>query len=99
MKCFRFYILHSCIIAYVPKNIIKNILTHPRPEGKREKWIVVLLEYDLYIKPTNFIKGQGLDKLMTDANYESLKINFLSNVLSRSDSGLEVIKYFSLSPW
>ena len=99
LKDFRVYILHSHIIAYVPNNVIKNILTQLDPEGKIEKWIVVLLEYDLDIKPTKLIKGQGLAKLLTDANYESLKINFMSNVSSGSNSGLQVIKYFSLSPW
>jgi hypothetical protein len=43
---------------------MKDILTHPNPEGKRAKWIVVLLEYDLEIKPTKLIKGQGLANLM-----------------------------------
>jgi hypothetical protein len=44
---------------------VKDILTQPDPEGRRGKWIVVLLEYDLDIKPKNPIKGQGLEKLMT----------------------------------
>ena len=56
------YILHSHIIAYVPRNVVKNILTQPNPEGKRAKWIVVLLENDLEIKPTKLVKGQGLAK-------------------------------------
>ena len=58
-----------------------------------------MLEYDLEIKPTKLVKGLGLEKLMTDANCESLKVNFLSNVSSGLDSWLQVIKYFSLSPW
>ena len=49
LKGFRVYILHSHIIAYVPSNVVKNILTQPIPEGKRAKWIAVLLEYDLDI--------------------------------------------------
>jgi hypothetical protein len=36
---------------------VKDILTQLDPEGKRGKWIVVLLEYDLEIKPTKLIKG------------------------------------------
>jgi len=43
---------------------VKDILTQPNPEVKRGKWIAVLLEYDLEIKSTKLIKGQGLAKLM-----------------------------------
>ena len=60
LKYFRVYILHSHIIAYVPINVVKNILTQPDPEGKREKWIVVLLEYDMEIRPTKLVKGHEL---------------------------------------
>ena len=38
-------------------------------------WIAVLLEYDLEIKPTKLIKGQGLDKLMAQSNYDALDLN------------------------
>ena len=62
LKDFRVYILHSHIISYVPSNVVKSILTHPDTEGKREKWIAMLLEYDIEIKPTKLIKGQGLAK-------------------------------------
>ena len=44
LKDFRVYILHSHIVAYVPNNVRKSILTQPDPEGKRYKWIVVPLE-------------------------------------------------------
>ena len=44
LKYFRVYVLHSHIIAYVPSNVVKSILTEPDSEGKIEKWIVVLLE-------------------------------------------------------
>ena len=47
VKEFRIYILHSHTNAFVPNNMVKDILTHPDLEGKRGKWIVVLLEYDL----------------------------------------------------
>ena len=45
LKDLMVYILHSHIVAYVPSNVIKRILTQPVPEGKRAKWIVVFLEY------------------------------------------------------
>ena len=65
LKDFRVYILHSHIIAYVPSTVVKDILSQD-PNGKRRKWIVVILEYDLEIKPTKLIKGQGLAQLMAE---------------------------------
>ena len=64
IKDFRIYILHSHIIAFVPNVIVKDILTQADPDGKRRKWIANLLEYDVEIKPTQLVKGQGLAKLM-----------------------------------
>lgn len=64
LKDFRFYIIHSHIIAYVPNPVVKDMLTQNGPNDKRGKWIAVILEYDLEIKPTKLIKFQGLAKLM-----------------------------------
>ena len=57
LKDFRIYILHSHVVAYVPSSVVKTILTQPDPKGRRPKWIAVLLEYDIEIKPTKLIKG------------------------------------------
>ena len=57
LKDFRVYILHSHIIAFVPNSVVKDILTQ-NLNGKGGKWIAVILEYDLEIKPTKLIKGQ-----------------------------------------
>ena len=43
LKYFRIYIHHSHVVAYVPSSVVKRILTQPDPEGRRAKWIVVLL--------------------------------------------------------
>ena len=59
LKDFRVYILHSHIISYVPNTVVKEILSQDL-DGKRGKWIAAILEYDLEIKPTKLIKGQGL---------------------------------------
>jgi hypothetical protein len=64
LKEFITHILHSHVIAYVPSNSIKDILTQTDLEGRSGKWIIVMLEYDLEIKHTKLIKGQGLEKLM-----------------------------------
>ena len=69
--------MHSHVVAYVPCATVKEILTRFDLDGRRAKWIVVLLEYDLEIKPTKIIKGQGLAKLMTQSNYDALKINMM----------------------
>jgi hypothetical protein len=52
LKAFRVYVLQSSITSYVPSSSVKEILVQPDSEGKRGKWIVKLLEYDLHIKPT-----------------------------------------------
>ena len=67
LKYFRVYILHSHIISYVPNIVLKDIFSQD-PNGKRGKWIAVILEYDLEIKPTKLVKGQGLAQLMAKSN-------------------------------
>ena len=67
LKYFRVYILHSHTIAYVPNTLVKDILSQD-PDGKSGKWITTILEYDLEIKPTKLIKGQGLAQLMAESN-------------------------------
>eukprot|EP00253_Pinus_taeda_P016702 PITA_16702 len=64
LKDFWVYILHSHILAYVLNTAVKDVLVQTDPEGRRGKWIVALLEYDVEIKPTKLVKGQGLEKLM-----------------------------------
>jgi hypothetical protein len=77
IKDFKVYILHSHIIAYVPNAVVKDILTQDNLDGRRGKWIAVFLEYDIEIKSTKLIKGQGLAKLMVELNFQALDINFL----------------------
>ena len=78
LKDFRIYLLHSHIITFIPCSVVKSILTQPDPEGKRDKWVAVLLEFDIEINPTMLVKGQGLDKMMTDSHCDSLQLNFLA---------------------
>jgi hypothetical protein len=60
LKAFRFYLLHSKVTAYVPLASMKDILVQPNIDRKRSKWIAKILEFDLEIRPTKLIKGQGL---------------------------------------
>jgi len=64
IKDFRVSILYSHVIAYVPNAVVKDILTQDGVDGKRGKWIATILDYDIEIKLTKLIKGQGFAKLM-----------------------------------
>ena len=79
LKDFRVYILHSHVIAFVPHTVVKDILNQD-PDGKRDKWIAIILEYDLEIRPTKLIKGQGLAKVMAEANFQALDINMIHSL-------------------
>jgi hypothetical protein len=78
LKSFRVYVLHSKIIAYVPSAYVKNILIQPDIDGRRSKWIAKILEFDLEIKPTKLVKGQGLAKLLVGSNCKYLEVNFIN---------------------
>jgi hypothetical protein len=78
LKDFRIYVLHSRIIAYVPSAAIKDILIQPGIDGRRRKWIAKILEFDLEIKPTKLVKGQGLAKLLAEYNCRALRVNFIN---------------------
>jgi hypothetical protein len=45
IKYFMVYILHSHTIAYVSNVVVKDILTQDNLDGRRGKWIAVILEY------------------------------------------------------
>jgi hypothetical protein len=56
---------------------VKDILVHPNIDGKRSKWITKFLEFDLEIKPTKLVKGQGLAKLLVESNCKALGVKFI----------------------
>lgn len=85
LKDFRVYILHSHIIAYVPNAAVKDVLVQAEPEGRRGRWIAALLEYDVEIKPTKLIKGQGLAKLMAETNLHVLDINLIAAMFDEDE--------------
>ena len=101
LKAFRVYILHSHTLAFVPSITVKDILTQLDPEGKRAKWIAILLEYDLDIKHTKLIRGQGLAKLITQPSIDLLELN-LSD--TNTDSNIQndekdISPDYLASPW
>ena len=78
LKAFRVYVLHSKVTAYVPLTFVKDILVQPKIDGRRSKWIAKILEFDLEIRPTKLIKGQGLAKLLAEANCKALGMDFIN---------------------
>jgi hypothetical protein len=87
LKAFRVYVLHSKVIAYVPSTSVKDILIQPDIDGRRSKWIAKILEFDLEIKPTKLIKGQGLAKILDESNYKALEINLIQDQAESSSRG------------
>lgn len=99
LKYFRVYILHSHIISFVLKIVVKDILSQDL-DGKRGKWIVVILEYDLEIKPTKLIKGQGLAQLMAESNLQALDINMVDALDENEGLPTPIVEeQFQNSPW
>jgi hypothetical protein len=83
LKYFIVYVMHSRIIAYVPLATVKDILIQPDIDGRRRKWIAIILEFDLEIKPTKIFKGQGLSKLLDESNCKDVGVNFI-NIFSEN---------------
>ena len=75
LKAFHVYILQSHITAFVPTATVKDIIIQGDIEGKRGKCISKIQEYDLDIRPTKLIKGQGLAKILSESIYQALGIN------------------------
>jgi hypothetical protein len=104
LKAFRVYVLQSSITTFVPSSSVKEILVQPDSEGKRGKWIVKLLEYDLHIKPTKLIKGQGLAKLLSESNCKMLELHQIftqsdTPIIHPGQDNLQVFENYSSSPW
>jgi hypothetical protein len=52
--------------AYVPSASVTDILVEPDIDERRSKWIANILEFNLEIRPTKLMKGQGLAKLLAE---------------------------------
>lgn len=67
LKQFRYYILHSHSIVYVPETAVKSVMTQQDiGVNKRTKWVAKIKEYDITIKPTNLVRVRGLCKLIVE---------------------------------
>jgi hypothetical protein len=60
-----------------------------------------MMEYDLDIKPTKLIKGQGLAKIMAQSDYDNVGIHFFVNLLEspHKETIAWVSQEFIDSPW
>ena len=72
LKHFRIFIGYAKIIGYVPSTAIKDVLTQEEGLGPRSRWVAKIQEYDLEIRPTKLIKGQGLAKMLAESNEKAL---------------------------
>ena len=78
--------MHSKIIAYVPSAAIKDVLTQPDVDGRREEWIVKMIEFNIELKPTKLVRGQGLARLLAEENCRSLDIDFLCTIVENGQT-------------
>ena len=82
--------------------MVKEILTQDDPDGKRGKWIATLLDYYIEMRPTKWMKGQGLEKLMAQSNFDCLEMNLIAEISELSEEDEELIpieENFILSEW
>eukprot|EP00253_Pinus_taeda_P034561 PITA_34561 len=99
---FSFAYEHTLAVVLMQKReAVKDILVHADPEGRSGKWIAALLEYDVEIKPTKLIKGQGLAKLMAQTNLQILDINLIAAMSDEDEENpsIQVFEMFLSSPW
>ena len=73
---------------------MKDVLTQPDIDGKRGKWISKIIDFDIEVKPTKLVKGQGLAKLMAKENCELLGMNFtcVNSTNLQTEVAVEVVQ-------
>jgi hypothetical protein len=100
-------VLHSKVIAYVPTSSIKDILVQPDNDGKWGPWLAKIQEFDLDVKLTKLVKGQGLAKPLAESNFRALGMNNLQgyegcgdvNEIDDQIATTRIEEKFSLSYW
>eukprot|EP00253_Pinus_taeda_P013364 PITA_13364 len=68
IKYFRPFLLKTHTKIIVPFPAVRNLLVQKDVGEKRANWVTTLQEYDIEIKPTNIVKGQGFCKMMAEAS-------------------------------
>jgi hypothetical protein len=64
--------------------------------GACGKWVSRIQEYDLEIRPTKLIKGQGLAKLLAEGNEKFLDINVVLEDLEKNEWYNDIIYYLKI---
>jgi hypothetical protein len=91
LKHFRAYVGYNKIKSFVPYTVVKDVLSQQDFLGSIGKWVSQIKEYDLEIKSTKIIKGQGLAKIMIEINQEAIevgeneKINFIASEIKNNE--------------
>ena len=84
IKHFKPFLIKSHTKVMVSHPLIKIFLIQKDLGDKRENWVTTLQEYDLEIKPTKIVRGQGLCKLLTetiDTTSENVdKVNIIEDI-------------------
>jgi len=68
IKHFRPFLLKAHTKVIVPFSAVRQLLVRRELGEKRANWVTTLEEYDLDIKPTKIVKGQGFCKLLAGAS-------------------------------
>ena len=73
-------------------------------EGKRGKWIAKIMEYDVKIRPTKLVKGQGLAKLLADSNCQALGLDLKAEQPTQEEIQAEqekekIMDHYAESTW
>ena len=99
LKHFRNYVGYNKIKAYVPYPAVKDVLSQQDCMGTRGKWVSKIQEYDLEIKPTKIVKGQGLFQMLTESDQETIQlgeseqINLVVSELEHDEWYSDIIYY------
>ena len=67
VKHFCQYLIRSHTKVIVPHTAVRALLIQKELGDRRGNWLITLQEYDLEIKLAKLVKGQGLCKLMVEA--------------------------------
>ena len=62
------------------------------------------MEYDVDIRPTKLVKGQGLDKLLAESNCQALGLHVMAEELAQEEDQAilekeKIMDYYSASTW
>ena len=68
IKYFRPFLLKTHTKIIVPFLAVRNLLVQKDVGEKRANWVTALQEYDIEIKPTNIVRGQGFYKMLDRAS-------------------------------